>query len=471
MKPNKFLSLNIIMTLAFVIFAYWMLPVKNGFMLRWYDEMSLFEPTRIFFRQFLYYPGGLLRYAGTWLTQLLYYPWLGSSVLIGLWLLLALLTQKAFSLSKSMMPLAFLVPLALLVSVGQLDDAWLSMKSPGYIYFNTLGFIITVCLLILFKEVKGNAALASILGICIACFYVIAGFFALLSAVLCAIVKIADGFTTRKYTDYMVAAIILVASIAVPRLYYTYLSGNTVDNDFLYLKGLPEFLMEPYDLYLWMPLILAIAAMLLLGVVYVSRFSKDNMIIRGISVVIIVAVAGWGVMAERKSEQFRATVLMLQSIDQGNWRKVIGIMSRIKEPPNYTMRVLQNLALVNVGENSMDISGFTPENIDQRHSESFTMTAFLNVPVDYYIGRFNPSYRWAMEHTVQYGKRVFFLKYMVKDAIMNGEIELAKRYNDILLRTMFHKKWAEEMDCYIEDPSLIEQNPEFHSVQLAGMGS
>ena len=417
--------------------------------------MSLFEPTRLFFRQFLYYPGGLLRYAGTWLTQLLYYPWLGTSVLIGLWLLLAWLTGKAFSLSKSMMPLAFIVPLALLISVAQLDEAWLSMKSPGYVYFNTLGFIITLSLFLLFKEAKDRSMLASFLGICIACFYVIAGFFALLSSALCVIVKIADGVRKRKYSDYIVAVVILAAAIAVPQLYYQYLRGNTVDNDFLYLKGLPEFLMEPYDLYLWMPLIVATVVILLLAVGYVCKIRKESPVISWISVAAVVLAAGWGVMAERKSEQFRATVLMLQSMEQGNWQKVVGIMSRIKEPPNYTMRVLQNLALVNLGEKSQDLSGFSPENKDQRHSESFTMTAFLNVPVDYYIGRYNPSYRWAMEHTVQYGKRVFFLKYMVKDALMNGEIPLAKKYNDILLRTMFHRKWAEDMNRYIEDPSLI----------------
>lgn len=53
---------------------------------------------------------------------------------------------------------------------------------------------------------------------------------------------------------------------------------------------------------------------------------------------------------------------------------------------------------------------------------------------------------------------------MIKSALLNGEIELAKRYNDLLLRTMFHRKWAEEMNRYIEDPSLIDSNIEFKSI-------
>ncbi|MDE5840983.1 MAG: hypothetical protein K2H49_08685, partial [Muribaculaceae bacterium] len=53
---------------------------------------------------------------------------------------------------------------------------------------------------------------------------------------------------------------------------------------------------------------------------------------------------------------------------------------------------------------------------------------------------------------------------MVKDALMNGETRIAKRYNDILLSTMFHRKWAENMNRYIEDPSLIATSPEFSNV-------
>ena len=92
------------------------------------------------------------------------------------------------------------------------------------------------------------------------------------------------------------------------------------------------------------------------------------------------------------------------------------------------------------------------------------MTAFVHVPVYYNIGRLNQSYRWAMEHTVQYGKRVFFLKYMVKDALLRGEIQLAKRYNDILLSTMFHREWAENINRFIENPSLIDTDPDFQRI-------
>ena len=77
------------------------------------------------------------------------------------------------------------------------------------------------------------------------------------------------------------------------------------------------------------------------------------------------------------------------------------------------------------------------------------------------MGRFNQSHRWATENNVQYGGRVFFIKYIVRNAIMNGDMEFARKFNRILMRTMFHRQWAEEMNRYIDDPSLIPTMPDY----------
>lgn len=457
-------TFNFYVTVVFIVFAYWILAVKNGFMLRWYDEMSLFEPSYLFFRQFLYYPGGLLRYAGAWLTQLMYYPWLGATAFIIFWMLLAFLTRKAFRLSKAATPLAFLVPLALIVSVVQIDEAWLSMKTTGYMYSNTLGFLFTSGSALLFRRCSSLPILSIITSALIVACYFIAGFFALLSGVLCSIIAIKAAVMEKKYANYATVVITVLLIIVLPHLYYTYFHGNTVDNDYLYLKGLPELMMESYDKYLWMPFIISTAVYILISLLGGTVFLKDKAIVRWISAAAVASGMIWGTMAERKSEQLRATVLMLQHLDNSDWEGMIYVMSRIKESANYTMLLLNNLAWVNLGNESIDLSAYSPQKSDARHSEKFSMTAFVQVPVYYNIGRFNESYRWAMEHTVQYGKRAFFMKYMVRDALMKGDIRLAKRYNDILLSTMFHRKWAENMNRYIENPSLMESAPEFKHI-------
>ena len=92
------------------------------------------------------------------------------------------------------------------------------------------------------------------------------------------------------------------------------------------------------------------------------------------------------------------------------------------------------------------------------------MSAFVNVPVYYHLGNTHGSYRWAMEHSVKYGTRVFYLKYMVRNSIKHGEPELAARYNRLLMNTMFHRQWAEHFQRYIDNPELIKESPEFNSI-------
>ena len=464
MKITKYLNVNTASIAGFVLFAYWLLAVRNGFMLRWYDEMSLFEPTGIFFRQFLYYPGGLLRYAGTWLTQLMYYPWLGSAALLAMWIVLAWLTLKAFRLSKGASPLSLLVPVCMLVSVVQLDEAWLSLKTPGYIYSNTLGYIFTLLIMLIYRGMNTRPLLSAAIAAFSALCYPIAGFYALLGAALCAAYAVSTAVCSRKYIHLTTTVIAIFLIVIIPQLYYTYLPGNTVDNDLLYLKGLPELMMEGFDLYLWMPFIVASAIMLVLASLSACRFLDGSRTLRWVAITAVCLGLVWSFKASRKSEQLRATVLMLQRLDRNDWQGINAVMSRIKEPPSYTMKLLDNLALTRLGRKEGRMTGLSPANGDGRHSEKFTMTAFANVPVLYHIGRVNQSYQWAMEHTVQYGKRVFFLKYMVKDALVRGEIGLAKRYNDILMQTMFHRKWAQEMNRYIEDPELISRDPQFQPI-------
>ncbi len=461
---GKCLNVYLVTTLAFILFAYVMLAVKNSYMLRWYDEMSLFEPTRFFFRQCLYFPGGLMRYAGAWLTQLMYYPILGSSVIILLWLLMAWLTQKAFCLPRMAFPLAFIVPIAMLVSIVQMDDAWVSMKSVGYIYSNTLSYLFVVGAVRAFRIAGKRQWLAAILLLITAGCYFIAGFYALFAALIGVIFLIAGSIRDKKYWGIFYATIIITAIIAIPNLYYEYFQPTTVDNEYLYLKGLPDLLMEKFDKYLWLPFEVATAFLLLLAIISAFKGFPSSKWILWLSVGTLCVSGIWCIYANKKNEQLRATVLMLRHLENNNWKGILSVMSNIKEPPNHTMCALNNLAIKNLGGIPDDINDMIPRQIDARHSEKFTATAFINVPVNYYDGKFNTSYQWGMEHCVQYGKRVFYLKYMVKDALLNGEIELAKRYNDILLRTMYHRRWAEDINRYIADPSLIETNPEFKSI-------
>ncbi len=464
LSVGKLITPPVLISLVVIAFCYLMLPGRNSYMLRWYDYMSLFESTPFFFKQMLCFPGGLLRYFGSWLTQLMYYPWLGSTVLIAIWLLTAWLSVKAFRLSREAFPLAFVVPVAMLVSIVQIDEAWLSMKSIGYLYSNSLGYLFVVAAVCIYRAAEKIRPLAFAIVLLTVCLYFFAGFYALLASFICCIFMIADAIRSRRYPMLAYPAIALSAIFVFPELYYRYFQSTTVDNEYLLIKGLPDFVFESFDVYLWMPFAVATACMLLLALAGAFFRIPARRPVLWVSSAILLICGIWTFVADKKNEQLRATVVMLHHLENNDWGGMIMVMARIKEPPNYTMRVLNNFAVVNLGGQAANLNDIRPLNADPRHNENFLLTALLHIPINYYNGDFNVSYRWAMEHCVQYGKRVFLLKYLVKNSLLNGDIQLAKRYNDILLGTMFYKKWAEEMNRYIENPSLIESNIEFSSI-------
>lgn len=436
-------------------------------MLRWYEEMSLFEPNNFFLSRHLHFPGGLLRYVGTFLTQFLYHPVPGVGIMILLWGIIIFLTSRAFSLKGKLYPLALLVPFFLLISVVQLDEAWLSMKSEGYLFSNTVGFIFTLLFCYFYRLARKNLIVGTSIAVVAVLGYFLAGYYALLAGFLCALICLFHSIRENCWKGYLSVGIIFLTILVVPQIYYTYVLGNTVDNQYLYLKGLPDLFMEDYDVYLWCPFVAATLILVLLAILscFIDRLSAMVSRVAGSLALALVALSGvWAINAEPKSEQLRATVLMLRLMEKNNWRGILHVSSLLREPPNYTLLVIKNLAIVNLGGVAEDLSNRIPTKKDARHSETFSLSAFVKVPVNYYIGRTNQSYRWAMEHTVQYGKRVFFLKYMVKDALINGDIELARRYNDIIASTMFHKQWAADMQRYIDNPDLIKDNREFIDV-------
>ena len=88
---------RIVSTLLFVVFSLALLA-RYGYVWKWVESLSLFVPDPVFFRSFLNNPGGMLAYAGAFLTQFLYYPFWGSCLLVLLLLGTQQLTCRLFRL-------------------------------------------------------------------------------------------------------------------------------------------------------------------------------------------------------------------------------------------------------------------------------------------------------------------------------------------------------------------------------------
>ena len=146
---------------------------------------SLFLNTPLFFRQCMVSSGGLLSWAGAWFTQFFYHPVLGASLLCLLWALLVVLLMAAFRIPARWAVLT-LIPISMLLLSNVTLGYWIFyLKLRGCFFVATLGTLVAVSLLWCFRLLSSRRILSILfIPLSVACCYPLAGFYALLAAML-----------------------------------------------------------------------------------------------------------------------------------------------------------------------------------------------------------------------------------------------------------------------------------------------
>ena len=449
--------------LLFAALACVLLPIKNATMLKWYDEMSFFSADM--FGALSMHPGGVIDYAGAYLTQYLFYPWVGAAILVVLWLAMAWCVSRAFGL-QGRLPWAFLPSICLLVSVATFDEAWISLRSHGSVFTPSLGFLFVSAVALLRRAFAPRRWARCLLPVVAALLYPFAGFYALLSCAVCLSADAVDACRRRKAADLVPLLAGVAVAAAVPIAYYYLWNGTVADADNLYLKGLPGFRIDSYDMYMWMPLAVASALMAAYAAMgEAGSFSGKGFKTAG--VLLFVAFGVYAVVASgRVSDRLRDSVTMLRYIDHNQWEHVGEMMESGDVVPDIYMAVYYNLSRQKLGMPMVEVEVMPEDGAtdNPRLSRDVLGPVFLSIPANYHLGKANDSYRWAMENMVFNRVSVYYLKYMVRTALCNGEPELARKYNDKILGTLFHSYWAEHYKKYIDNPELMKESAEFNSI-------
>ncbi len=74
----------------------------------------------------------------------------------------------------------------------------------------------------------------------------------------------------------------------------------------------------------------------------------------------------------------------------------------------------------------------------------------------YSVGLINEAHRWAYEEMVVYGYRPQNIKMLARTSIINGDYRMARKYLNILRKTIYYRKWAKEYKKLADDPELIK---------------
>ena len=460
-----------ICVLVFALLSWYFLMMRNADVLYMQQMRSLFNDTSVFFQQYNAVPAGFLQWAGCYFTQLFYYPALGSSVLILMWIAIFFLLKKAFltSSTQHLIPLLLIPLVCLLVSEIDLGYWIYYHKNHGYCFSQTIGLLSASLLVCLFRSAtsikfKFGTIIASLLGaVFLVGLYYYIGVYAMAAAAALGIIMLLE----RRWTS---GAFYVIAAIATPFL-FRHLS-DTMRSEQFFTAGLPVF--ESGNITntsLSIPFWIALLMLILFPILNkVGERIKNVKAANIISSLLLVAVTGFsfGVLedADYDDENYHAECKAYRDIDNMEWEDALYTIRQIQGTLTRQLIVFKNIALFNTGNIGYCMYDYDNKGMTPTPSDSLIVhMANTASPIIYlHHGMTNYAYHYCMEIQVEYGFNITELKVMALSSIINGEKKLAQKYLNILSRTMFHKKWAEHYLPLARNPKEIGKYPELAKI-------
>lgn len=451
--------------LLFAGFAFIFL-MKYAYVWKWVEGLSLFVPDVAFFGPFTKIPGGMLAYAGSFLTQFLYYPAAGCLLFVALLYAVQQLTAHALGISGRFYPCSFIPSLLLLAAVVNMGYTWATLKAPGHFFVPVLGCCFFLLAFEGYRRI-GNPYARTMMTFLLLAAYPFFGFYALFGAGLCWVREVLEGTGKMRF---LLLPIGVAAIWLVPKLYYYGVDGTEQEISRLYIAGLPPFFIRRAELMLWMPFLLLFgcyALFALLPEVFGKGERKTAVWERRGACIAFGLALLFTVSQAYENENFKAGIRSNLAIEAGEWEKAAGAVAEAGPHPTRDVAVNRQLAGLYLGkpQPAAEMPPLPAAYKDARPG-ILTFMQLSGLQMNYYGGQANICYRWAMELSVEFGWQVSRLKLLVKCALLNGERELARKYNNRLKKTLFHKTWAEKYQQYIDHPERMKQDPEFARIRV-----
>lgn len=467
---------NIAFVLIFVVVTFWLLGIDGANYLRKIELLSIFLSTKDYFNDCMAYPGGMLVWCATFLTQTFYYPWLGAIIYILILVPMAWLTLLSFKLRRSLFPSTLLLPSIILWALLNFGYIIFSLKTPGFAFI--LPLAINICLLAFWGYSNIHNWIVRVITLTIITIvgYCMMGFYGILLTSMCTIYEIV--FMLQNPKSNFPKSIILIAIgiggiVLIPKLWFSIIGGDLPIVQ-IYRYPLPFFYENESNM--WIPYILLVLLMLIgcgfAAVHNAAVHNKDKNVkieYKHASVIsaLIGIIAISGIFLLRYYDRnFRLTLDLDNALVHERWEEILDIISKNQDiEPTRVNVVLTDIALQRLNRAPYQIFktriGSSPYNTTRDLRATHDI---VSMPLAYHMGLTNYAYRWATEYEVEYGRSIERLKYMVKSALLNKDFDLARKSLDNLSKTLFHKKWTEKYYSYLENPELIKDDTELGSI-------
>jgi hypothetical protein len=411
------------------------------------ENRSLFIFSAEYLSGFVSKPGGLLEYAGNFLTQF-YYSRLAGSVInttiIALFFMIFLRIMKKLSPGSFPVILSY-IPVCLLF--------FISARYTHSIH-NSLGFIFITLYFLVYHSSRRQPGRFTILALFPFVYYIV-GSYALLFLPLVIIYCLVSRDKTCLFSDLLVIAVTAAG---------TYL----VFKDLLFFQTSRQLLMYPLPFIRLskMPLLYLllcgyiIILPLLAGSAGLIKLSHRTELYLNMAAV-PVFLAATVVFIIKQFDPDIDTFFRIERFVYGrDWDNVIRLQEK-SGSKNSNCQYYYNLALSEKGLLCSRMF-YGPQNYGIKSLSLPRDPEHLNRAVYFYycIGLISEAHHLAYESMVINGYRPENIKMLIKTELINGNYKIAERYINVLKKTLFYKKWAIKFGRLPDNPELINSDPE-----------
>jgi hypothetical protein len=424
---------------------------------------SLFLNNRIFFYEFLAYPGGFTEWASLFVFQFFYFKWAGSLILAAYFVAIHFLLYLSYKRSVNVQGSLLLSSLPVILFFG------LQLHYNFHFYFINKTLLV-VLLIFTHTGVNKRAKIVFTLFFPVI-YYLLGGWFFLLYTLFAIIY---DFLNSRGTTRYLYLGTYILIYLLLPYLAARYWFIITLSDAYLYsipyMFYLEPFSFKPSLLFYLFSFILVFAAAFKPYVQKIftaikHRISPAYSILLHTLAILFLSSLLYYLNFDQKSK----SILKIEYYaDQEKWEELIQEAQKI-EDYDRIVNFHVNRAFCHLGDMLNGLFQFNQKlGVDGLFLTKY-IGSQIEIPAsDLYfdLGHINAARVLAYEAYTKYKYHPKVIKRLMITSIIQGDLMIAKKFNILLQESIVYKALAEEYAKYIEEPALIQRNSFLNNKRL-----
>lgn len=351
-----------------------------------------------------------------------------------------------------------------LLSLTQLGYYIYDLYTDGYAFSFMLGYISALSAFSLYRKIDKALLRMLVTLLFIPVFFHVLGFYSLLAVLLFLLFEIVSLRKDEKNIQFISIISSIVQMVAVPFLYYKFIYVVSKFPN-IYLSGFPTYqITNDYTLYLPFLLIVIFIAFMVISFLPGLKSMKKTSYLKYVSALVLIFGVFLTYHFSFKDKNFKTELAMEDAISKNDWYEVLKLRRQSEVEATRLIVMQTNLALRKLHIAGDKMFAYKNGNKPINCRKAVLPIEIAGKMLYFHYGKSNYCYRWCMEEMMYNGMRVDNLKYFVKSCLLNQEYKLAEKYNRVLLKTLFHKSWAEKYQNYIENPEKIKSDSEFNEI-------